>query len=408
MNGRDVPSRSTRLSALTRLAAELGTLADEGQLEAAFERAVEVLFAPDARATSFLETADDLVSVVDGRSVRLLVDAPSLHSLRTPQLLASDARRHRGAKLLAPMIVHGRLSGVVAIERPYGAPEFEPVDLETLVAMAGQYGLALFELRRHITLRRVELNADLEEARAVQRRFLPSLPPRIGPLRIAAAYRPAHDVGGDFYDLVMDSRGRAVVVIGDVSGCGVAAALVMSRISAELHRIAATAGCPSHVLSALNAFAIANLPDHAFVTAECLVIDLGAHAVSIANAGHVPTLVRRRGGRVEIHGEDAGVPLGFVPEGRWNEQRFVLEERDVVLLSTDGVVEGLNHDRSPGLSRVAAILGAVSGDVTAVNRALLAALDETPQHHLDDVTLLSLCLMAGQSSISTSSFPGVA
>lgn len=379
--------RSARLTALARLSHELGTLASEGELEAAVLRAAGVLFAPAPRVTSFFDDDGRMLSVVDGRTLAAYLHVPAAHSVE-PQLLPEDASA--GPRILAPMTVHGSLFGVLVIERSRGQPGFEPADLETLIGIAGQYGLAMYEQRRPLTLRRIELNADLAAARVVQRHFLPTLPPRVGPLRVAVTYRPAHDVGGDFYDVMHDAWGRVVVVIGDVSGCGVAAALIMSRISAELRRVSPMAKGPGQVLATVNEYAMDTLPDHGFVTAACLVIDPHERVITLANAGHVPALVRRRRGDVEIHGEESGLPLGFVSGARWTEERFDFAEDDVVLLSTDGVTEGIHLEH--GLAEVAAILARTSGDLDAIHRALLEAIDASPHAHHDDVAILSLCL----------------
>lgn len=376
-----------RVSALARLSHELGTLGSEGELEAAVARAVDVLFAPAPCVTAFFDDGGTLLSVVDGRSLATYLHWPAVHSVE-PQRLPEDARA--GPRLLAPMTVRGSLFGVLMIERPRGQPEFELADLETLIGIAGQYGLAIYEQRRQLTQRRIELGADLAAAREVQRHFLPTLPPRVGPLRVAVTYRPAHDVGGDFYDVMHDAWGRVVAVIGDVSGCGVAAALIMSRISAELRRVSPMAKGPGQVLAAVNEFAMDTLPDHGFVTAECLVIDPHERTITLANAGHVPALVRRHAGDVEIHGEDSGLPLGFVSGARWTEERFDFAEDDVVLLSTDGLTEGIHLER--GLAEVAAILARTSGDLGVIHRALLEAIDASPHAHRDDVAILSLCL----------------
>lgn len=376
-----------RLSALARLSHELGTLGSEGELEAAVVRAADVLFAPAPRVTPFFDDDGRMLSVVDGRSLATYLDVPAVRSV-APQLLPEDASA--GPRMLAPMTVRGSLFGVLLIERSRGQPAFAPADLETLIGIAGQYGLAIYEQRRQLTQRRIELGADLAAARVVQRHFLPSLPPRIGPLRVAVTYRPAHDVGGDFYDVMHDAWGRVVVVIGDVSGCGIAAALIMSRISAELRRVSPMAKGPGQVLAAVNEFAMATLPDHGFVTAECLVIDPHDRNITLANAGHVPALVRRSEGDVEIRGEESGLPLGFVSGARWTEERFDFAEDDVILLSTDGVTEGIHLER--GLAEVAAILARASGDLDAIHRALLEAIDTSPHAHHDDVAMLSLCL----------------
>src|SRR5205085_124251 len=93
---------------------------------------------------------------------------------------------------------------------------------------------------------------DLETARRIQRSFLPSLPDAVGGFRIAAEYRPAFDVGGDFYDVCSRRPGHLTTVIGDVSGKGVSAALFMSRVSSEVRRLAPTLRSPQKLLEELN------------------------------------------------------------------------------------------------------------------------------------------------------------
>src|SRR5258706_2315111 len=153
------------------------------------------------------------------------------------------------------------------------------------------------------------LQRDLEAARRIQRSFLPSLPPTVGGFRVAAEYRPAFDVGGDFYDVCSRRAGHLRAVIGDVSGKGVSAALFMSRVSSEVRRLAPAVNSPRRLLEELNR-RFGDDGDDTFVTAASVELDAASRRIIIANAGHVVPLVRRASGSVlPLGGRVSGPPI---------------------------------------------------------------------------------------------------
>jgi phosphoserine phosphatase RsbU/P len=279
----------------------------------------------------------------------------------------------------------------VVVERGVGVPEFGFHDLETLSGIAGQAAIALWHARRRLTARRLRIAEDLQQAREIQRGFLPSLPPTMGRLRVASAYRPAFAVGGDFFDVVEAPDGAITIIVGDVAGSGVAAALLMSRISSDVRRLARDGRQPAEILEEISRTLHESAPDHGFVTASCLRVDITARTALLATAAHLPLLLRRANKRVELHRGQAGLPLGIVAGERWPEVALPLEIGDVLILCTDGVVEALSHEASPaGVLKLASIVKDAPLPVDKLAATVLAAIDSSERAHIDDLTLLVL------------------
>ncbi len=394
---------SPRVLALSKLSEALSDLMHEWQIDALLIEALAPIFTPTRAIEIYVspDGHDEQLCTSEGRRIAPLIETMfgedgstllEMHdALRNPTLFEGDD----GPSMLAPMIVRGTLLGVVAVHRGKEAPHFTLSDLETLCSVAGLAALALHHARRHITMRRIAIAEDLQRARSVQRRFLPTLPPVVGKLAISSAYRPALDVSGDFYDLVLEGDDRAMVVIGDVSGHGVSAALVMARVSSEFRRVARYGRTPAQVLRELARTVEQGASDETFVTAACMQIEIAEGMVTLASAGHVPVIVRRANGTTELRGNDGGVPLGMPSAEGWHEERFEFSSGDLILLATDGAVEALaTADATPtGIDELAAIVSRAPAHVDAVTRAVLAAVDAVARlRGADDVTLLALAL----------------
>jgi phosphoserine phosphatase RsbU/P len=243
------------------------------------------------------------------------------------------------------------------------------------------------------------IERDLEAARRIQRSFLPSLPPSVGGFRVAAEYRPAFDVGGDFYDVYSTRPGRLAAVIGDVSGKGVSAALFMSRVSSEVRRLAPTLKSPWRLLDALNRRFGSDGADDTFVTAASVELDAAARRVNVANAGHVVPLVRRASGAVLPLGGPSGPPIGMLPHPSYREESFSLGVGDVVILMTDGVPEALHREFDAlGTWRLLDLIARAPRDPAEINRRILDAVDREGTGSVDDVTLLSIEVTAEATS----------
>jgi serine phosphatase RsbU (regulator of sigma subunit) len=185
---------------------------------------------------------------------------------------------------------------------------------------------------------------DLAEAAEMQRRMLPPPEQHWRGVDILAEYRPAHQVGGDFFDVVTRSRHRLTAVIGDVAGKGVTAGLIMARVSGEIRRVTRMGLRPGRILAAVNRSLEEQELGDRFVTAGCVALDLARAVWTVASAGHPPALLIRRTGALEILGQEGGPGLGLhcVQSWRCQEQEVPALAGDTLLLMTDGLTDRLD------------------------------------------------------------------
>jgi len=211
--------------------------------------------------------------------------------------------------------------------------------------------------------------------------------------------------GGDFYTLSIKAPGRIGVVIGDACGRGVDGELHLSRILPMVHQLALSRASPAELLGELNRTVATQLPTDRFVTAAAFEFDIGARLLTVANAAHVPALVRRaRDRRVSIVGRASGMPLGIVEGMTYLEERFELNRGDVIVLMTDGVLEAVESDLL-SMSKLTGFLAEASEGAGDVHRFLLRKFEEcTGGKRADDMTLIALEAMRGPTSESLSEF----
>jgi len=209
-------------------------------------------------------------------------------------------------------------------------------------------GLAYTGARRAISREQkfAVVENELATARRIQTSILPHALPELAGLRLAASYRPMTQVAGDFYDfLVLDER-RVTVLIADVSGQGVPAALIGSMLKVAFAQQVVHAADPASVLDGLNSI-LNGVLDGQFVTAACAHIDLAAHAITYAGAGHPPAiLVRRTSGEILELAEN-GLFLGPFRNASYTNVRTSFNRGDRLLLYTDGIVEATFTDGEP-------------------------------------------------------------
>jgi serine phosphatase RsbU (regulator of sigma subunit)/ketosteroid isomerase-like protein len=206
---------------------------------------------------------------------------------------------------------------------------------------AGSTGPVLEDLAQEIR-ERERIEQDLRVARRIQQASLPKEVPEPEGWQIAPYYQPAREVGGDFYDFHLLSEGRLGVVVGDATGKGVSAAMVMATTCGML-RLAAQAlhsSSPGEVLERVNEALLARIPANMFVTCFYAILDPESGRLLYANAGHDLPYVRRGGGAQELRAR--GMPLGLMPGMSYEEGEDLLRESDGVLFYSDGLVEA--HD----------------------------------------------------------------
>jgi serine phosphatase RsbU (regulator of sigma subunit) len=194
--------------------------------------------------------------------------------------------------------------------------------------------------RERIERERVE--QELQVARRIQQASLPEEVPELKGWHIAPYYQPAREVGGDFYDFHLLSEEQLGVVVGDATGKGVPAALVMSTTCGMLQAVSKTldTSSPGEVLTQVNETLLTRIPPNTFVTCFFAILDPKSASLRYANAGHDLPYLHRNGEAEELRAR--GMPLGLMPGMGYEENETILEAGEAVLFYSDGLVEA--HD----------------------------------------------------------------
>lgn len=223
--------------------------------------------------------------------------------------------------------------------RPAGM-DVEPVGVLILLA-----GLGVVATRRVVSRERQLLGVEQEltTARRIQSSIIPASPPAVPELQIASCYQPMTAVAGDFFDFLKTSETSLTILVADVSGHGVPAALVASMLKVSFAAQREHAHSPALVLAGLNAMLCGSLGGQ-YVTVACAAIDLAANTITYAGAGHPPGLLfRRKHGDVLPLAEN-GLFIGPFPQATYSEMAVTFEPGDKLLLYTDGIVEAAGLD----------------------------------------------------------------
>jgi serine phosphatase RsbU (regulator of sigma subunit) len=263
-----------------------------------------------------------------------------------------------------------------------------------IVALALLLLLAL-ELADRVTMKR-----DLEIARDIQRSLVPASPPSIHGVDLAFATRPANTVSGDYYDAFIRDQpggnGRLFLVVADVAGKSIPAALLMATIQASLRSLAVSPLSLSELVRGLNRYACANsLAGARFTTAFLGEWDADSQTLAYINAGHNAPIVKRCSGAIERL-EAGGLPLGILAEGGYDLGHIVLAADDMLVVFTDGVVEAENENELEfGEPRLLECVGTVQPrSANDALKAILSSVDafvgRTRQH--DDITSLIMLI----------------
>jgi serine phosphatase RsbU (regulator of sigma subunit)/predicted ester cyclase len=250
--------------------------------------------------------------------------------------------------------------------------------------------------RRRLEQERIErerIEQELRVARSIQQASLPEEVPTLEGWQIAPFYQPAREVGGDFYDFLELTNGQLGLVVGDATGKGVPAALVMASARSMLRAVAqASDYSPGDVLRRVNDSLVIDIPSNMFVTCFYCILEPNSGALSYANAGHdLPYLRRRNGDTDELRAR--GMPLGLMPGMSYEEKKIVLDAEDGVLFYSDGLVEA--HDPRgemlgfPSLGRLVAEHGQEGSLEEALLGELYSFVGEGWEQE-DDITLLTL------------------
>ena len=352
----------------------------------ATERTTEVMetapvdIAPNDPILGYFQSAQGVVDL-EG----LEMDSPGLTALKGA-----------GVKLVVPLVSQGELIGLLNLGPRLSEQEYSADDRKLLSDLAGQVApaLRLGQLVREQeaearSLERIE--QELKVAQLIQQQFLPHQLPELGGWQVAAFYRPAREVGGDFYDFIELPDGKVGVVIGDVTDKGVPAALVMASTRSILRSDATRLNSPGQVLERVNELLVPDIPAQMFVTCLYGILDPQTGTFVFANAGHNLPYVGSGESVRELRA--TGMPLGLLPGSKYEEKTATLAAGESILLHSDGIAEAHNTEREMfSFERLAEIVGrARRGD------ELIDAVMLEHDHFIaggdgqeDDITLVAL------------------
>jgi PAS domain S-box-containing protein len=348
-----------------------------------------------------------------GRSIDdLLAGTPQMHAevLEYTRQTASDrrvavvTRRSRkdgtlvDVELLAvPVNVGGERVGTYAmyhditeLKRVEGEVRQLNKDLEKRVAERTEQLKSAMAREQEVAQETERIEQELRVARMIQHALLPKSLPELEGYRIAVHYQPAREVGGDFYDLLELPDGRLGLIVGDVSGKGVPAAIVMAITRTMLHS-AFHLGSPGEILKKVNDDLFPDIPPNVFVTCLAALLDSKTGRLQYANAGHDPPFVRHAGGVGKLRA--TGMPLGLMAGMTYEQKEVTLQPGESILLYSDGLAEAHSqHHEMYGFPRIEKFVGTHSEGAKLID-SLLAELERftgKDWEQEDDITLLTL------------------
>lgn len=305
----------------------------------------------------------------------------------------ADAWRDRMPAALAatPIRSAGQILGALYLDSEESTLALRASDREFLGGVAGHLG-AVLSSHRHAESEQLIHQQDIDLARRIQLRFLPSATPRIDGYELADSYTAARIVGGDLFDFLTLSDGRPALLIGDVSGKGFPAALYMARLGAHARALAPRCKTPADLLSQMNQLLRGELESGMFVTCIVAALNSAQGVVRVASAGHPPPIIRRADGKLEMMTIPSAPALGVNANGVFHEVAAELNRGDGVVFFTDGLDDAMSSSGEAfGMERVRATLKntrSAGHAVEALMTSIGEFLGDVTQY--DDTTLIAL------------------
>ncbi|HEX3879392.1 MAG TPA: SpoIIE family protein phosphatase [Bryobacteraceae bacterium] len=294
--------------------------------------------------------------------------------------------------MAVPLQTKDQIIGLIYVDSPFILREFTKEDLSLLTVMANTAAIRIENARlAEIEAAERIMVRDLSQAAEIQRGVLPAQAPTIAGVDIAGYNAACRTVGGDYYDFFPYADGRVGLALGDVSGKGMPASLMMMALHARVHVLAEDPGNLGAFMVRLNKATCEKCPSNRFITFFFCILDAASGVLSFANAGHNPPIVMRASGDAEML-EGGGPPLGILSMAPFVQQQTQLGPGDLLALYSDGVTECLNgQEEEFGEERFIEVLkahrhepAAVIAD--AVTQALLGFAAGAPT--ADDITLV--------------------
>jgi serine phosphatase RsbU (regulator of sigma subunit) len=322
------------------------------------------------------------------------------HSVLVRDTSLDDALRDRRSiveqnirtLMAVPLQTRDKIIGVIYVDSPSLQREFSKDDLNLLTVMANVAAIRIEQTRfAEVEQARQLMARDLEQAAEIQQGFLPAVAPPVRGLDLAGHNAPCRTVGGDYYDFFPYGTSRVAMVLGDVSGKGMPASLLMMGLQARVQVLIEEPKSLADVMTRLNRITAANLPSNRFITLFFCILDGDTGEVTFCNAGHnPPVIVRADGSYEQLKG--GGPVLGILPNIEYAEYHIQLDEGDALVIYSDGVTEAANpageEFEIEGLAAavIAARRESAATVIGSVNKAVVKYTAGAPP--ADDVTLI--------------------
>ncbi|MEZ6122917.1 MAG: SpoIIE family protein phosphatase [Planctomycetaceae bacterium] len=296
--------------------------------------------------------------------------------------------------MCVPMLDHSdQPFGVINLDTQNPMSRFTDDDLQLLLAVASQAANAYENARLLVSfLEKQKHDKEMSIAMGVQRALLPSELPKVDGYQFFASYDAAQAVGGDYFDCFMVGEEKVCISFGDVAGKGVPGALIMSRMSSVVQNTMSFTDDVSVAIQRINSHMCHNMVEGRFVTYILGVIDLKTNVITLANAGHMSPIIRRKDGSIEEFTDDIiGIPIGIMDGYPYDVVQRQIEPGDIYTLITDGVDEAMDpSSKLYGKDRVIEFVKNGAADPAQLGTDLLADVRKHANGRAqnDDITIM--------------------
>ena len=364
--------------------------------KAAPELICKALKTRSAQATQDVQLSRSISEQVLQKGVSVLTS----DAQHDPRFQAQNSIMLGGVRsvMAVPIAVEGRVSGMIYVDSAFQTSRFTERDLQLLTLIASVAAIRIENVRLlDLQQEQKRIANELSVASEIQIRLHPATPPIIPGYDLMGVSFPCYEVGGDYFDFLQRRDGRHVIALGDVSGKGISAALLMSSVHAAVRAQCTTALAPHQIVSEINQYIYDNTAANRYVTMFYSELDAQTDELTYINGGHnAPLLIRNSGEVLQL--DCGGFPVGITTEGGYLEGRVMLHPGDVLVIYSDGVTESVNEAEDEfGEARLIEVVQRNRGRTAA---GLRDRIDEALQKFVgraksvDDLTLVILKRLA--------------
>ena len=319
-----------------------------------------------------------LADIVEHKKALAFVDVEADEKLRTAKSIIMQGIR---SILCAPLTIGSSVVGVLYVDYLFTQRTISEQDVR-LVAQIARFAAIKLEttrLREEAIQKRI-MDEELKMASGIKRRLLPPAPTGVSGFTFVGKNEPCRTVSGDYYDFAVRPNGKVYFVIGDVSGKGVTAGLMMAGLQVAFRIFSKSDPDPATLVTQLNVALKENLPQSKFVTLFLGRLDTNTGVVEYVNAGHTPPLYLHKHGATEL--TDSDLLLGVISRAEFVNRELRLEPGDSLVLFTDGVTEARNLEGDDlGTDQIGEALVKLHGTDAST---IAASVNETVLHHVGD------------------------